>query len=182
MSGTKAVEQGGSRARPEVRHRARRGAAIVLAAAAAALLAGCTGTTELPEPTMASSQALETYGGVAAAITGSLTEAFPSVAITRDDDRGPRIESTSGEGCVVVVGPAEARPSLVQAAGGWDELLAVLGPALEAKGFAPVDGERQLDGGWTGISTLDTSGARFELVDNDRTDLTLRIRVTDPRC
>lgn len=156
--------------------------AVAVAALVGAALSGCASDSSLPDPTISSSQALETYAGVAAEVTDALAAAFPDVAFTREDDRGPRITDSGDEGCVVVVGPAEARPSLVESAGGWDAVIEVVNPVLTARGFEPIEEAADIDGGWTGIHTTDDDGAQVELIDKSRSELTVRVRVTDDAC
>jgi hypothetical protein len=165
------------------------GAGIAVIAVSALGLAGCTG----PQPgadadsgrsaaTITSEQALERYPLVADDLVEALTAAYPDAVWELDDDRGPRVHAADAGGCLVSIGPFEASPSLVRAAGGWEGVSAEIEGELADAGFAAPGEPEQLEGGWMRLTATDADGAVVQLRDKARTELLIRVPVTDETC
>ncbi|MFB2584442.1 hypothetical protein [Herbiconiux liukaitaii] len=157
---------------------------LAAAAALTVLLVGCTGggDDKQAEPVLQSVAALDVYPGVAAQVIDALAEAYPEVTWTPPEERESRVVSTDDEGCVLLVGPIGGTPSLLGEAGSWSRIAETVAPVLESNDFAPIEGEDELEGGWTGVRTTDETGAVLRLYDKGGVELTLRVRVTDPTC
>jgi hypothetical protein len=87
-----------------------------------------------------------------------------------------------GDGCSLAVGTKRGDPSLPTTAGSWADVIAVANPVLTEHGFAEVDGEESLEGGWTGIRSTDDTGAEVRFADKGYTLLSLAVGVTDTDC
>ena len=72
--------------------------------------------------------------------------------------------------------------SLWAEAGGWKAVMDVVNPVLDEHDFDTVSSEDTLDGGWTGISSSDDSGAEIRFMDKDYTEITLTAPVSDGDC
>ena len=152
-------------------------AAVVFAALA---LSGCA-TAQPAAPTIDSTEAAAEYQPVMDDVLAALTEAYPSVIWSAGDSTDRVLAGNSDEPCSLWLADQQAQ-DLPGAAGGWSEVMQVVNPVLEEHGFSTVTDEDSIDGGFTGISSRDETGAELRLVDKMSTEISLEIDVTDTGC
>ncbi|MFB2598466.1 hypothetical protein ACEXQE_11775 [Herbiconiux sp. P17] len=145
---------------------------------AAAGLAGCTSST--PSSSIDAATATERYQPVIDDLAAALTDAYPTVTWT--DDSETRVTDDGGSGCSLAIGTKRGDPSLPDTAGTWADVMSVANPVLTEHGFAEVSEEESLEGGWTGLSSTDDSGATVSFADKGYTLLSLSVDVTDTDC
>ena len=152
------------------------------AAATFALLAlsGCV-TAEPPAPTIDSTTAAAEYRPVMDDVIAALTAAYPSVVWSTGDSADRVLAGNSDEPCSLWLADQQA-DDLPGTAGGWSDVIETINPTLEEHGFSEITEEDSIDGGFTGISSRDATGAELRIVDKLGTEISLEIDVTDTGC
>lgn len=151
----------------------RRFAAFVLGVAVAGALTACA-PTPLP-----AEEAAARYDAAMADTVGALEEAYPAVEWTADGQT--RASTATGE-CRLHVGSRVGDPSLVAAAGSWEAVWKVVNPVLDEHGFAAIDAEDEVPGGWTASSSRDDRGAVLQLSDKGETRIILSVPLDAADC
>jgi len=151
-----------------------------VAAVALLALAGC-GTPEPAAPTIDSTEAAAEYQPVMDDILATLTAAYPTVTWSTGDSSDRVLAGNSDDPCSLWLADQQA-DDLPGAAGGWSDVIDALNPTLERHGFSEITEEDSIDGGFTGISSRDATGAELRIVDKTSTEISLEIDVTDTGC
>ena len=159
----------------------RRGAAVAtigLMAVVTTLLSACSAQ---PKP-VSSEEASVSYPVVLGDVQSALRSAYPDLAWDGSATDAAEITADNDGGCVLILPTLRSDSSLWAAAGGWKAVMEVVNPVLDEHDFDTVSSEDTLDGGWTGISSSDDSGAEIRFMDKDYTEITLTAPVSDGDC
>ncbi|KRA24634.1 hypothetical protein ASD65_09600 [Microbacterium sp. Root61] len=119
------------------------------------------------------------YDAAMTDVVGALEAAYPDVSWATD---GATRASTSTGECRLHVATQESEPSLLGAAGGWDAVWSTVNPALQEHGFATIDSEDDVPGGWTASTSRDDGGAVLQILDKGLTKITLSAPLAPSAC